>query len=164
MKKKTKMRVRALISAAAVGVFGAVIAAVPASAASAVYADLANTPSTQLVQKNLTFQDSRNNTFEVRVKTTWQRLSSSKATLRTVVVEPVKMPRGDCLQLTMGSNGLGVSGNPKTLCPTGYVTWAPSKTVTARTGTTLGQLYFTTPDPWAPFSGGVRTITIQYTT
>jgi hypothetical protein len=65
MKKRTKVRVRALISAAAVGVFGAVIAAVPASAASAVYADLANTPSTQLVQKNLTFQDSRNNTFEV---------------------------------------------------------------------------------------------------
>lgn len=141
------------------------IAATPASAADTAIKYLANTASVQSVNADVSFVDSKGATFTVKVETTWQRLSSSKATLRTIIVRAGTFPRGDCLQISVGSTtNINYFAGAYSLCPGGYRSFAVNKTVTTYGANTLGQITVSTPDPWNPYGAGARWMYVEYHT
>ncbi|KAA9149475.1 hypothetical protein F6B41_04610 [Microbacterium lushaniae] len=167
MTKTAKKKISALAAASALALgFGAAGAA-PASAAETASVDLADIAPIQSATNDVSFVDAYGETFEITVTTTWQRTSATQATLGSIVVRPKSMPRGDCLGFfDVGSTAnIGFNQGGGTLCPDGYLTFAPSTAVTTYAGsTTLGQLTFRTPDPGDPFGGGAKTMVIEYAT
>lgn len=136
----------------------------PASAASVGTVNLSNVAAIQSSTKDMSIVDSKGRTWWITVTTTWQRLSSTKAVLRVINLRPKTFPGGECLSINVGSTtNINYYNGPRTLCKTGLLSYSPMKTVNAYSGTTiLGQLWLDMPDPWAPFSGGNRNITIEY--
>lgn len=137
---------------------------IPASAASSTTINLADTAAIQDATRDMSIVDSAGKTWWITVTTSWQRQSSTKGVLRTIILRPKTFPRNECLSISVGStSNINYSSSPRTLCGSGTLTYTPMRTTTANAGSTnLGQLWFQMPDPWAPLSGGSRTITIQY--
>lgn len=164
---KLTKSIGAALAAPALAVGVGLAAATPATAAETATAQLADTPAIQSTSNNVSFVDAYGETFEINVTATWQRSSATQAELRSIVVRPVSMPRGDCLGFfDVGStSNIGFNEGPRTLCPEGLLTYSPNAAVTAYAGTTtLGQLTFRTPDPGDPFGGGAKTMVIEYST
>lgn len=162
--KRTRS-ISAVIAASTLALGFGIVGTAPASAAETASVDLADISQVQSATNEMSFVDAYGETFSFSVTTTWQRASATQATLRSIVVSPSSMPRGDCLGFfEVGStSNIGFNEGGRTLCPSGLLTYAPNVTVDAYAGsTTLGQLTFRTPDPGDPFGGGAHTMVIEF--
>lgn len=162
MSLKKKFLASVTAGGAVLGLFA--LGVTPSFAASEKTVNLKDVAAIQASVDDMSIVDSKGRTFVLTITTTWQRASAKKATLRSLVIRPKSFPSNDCLSIQVGStSNINFSAVDRTLCKQGLLTYAPNKTTTAYSGTTnLGQLWFKMPDPWAPFSGGARWITIQY--
>lgn len=162
---KLRTRIAATLGASALAVGGGLALAVPANAWDTATNNLQDTPSIQSTSNDMSLVDAYGETFVVNVTTTWQRASASEATLGSIVIRPVSMPRGDCLGFfdvgTTSNIGFN-NGGGDTLCPGGLLTYAPNATATAYGGNVLGQLTLRTPDPGDPFGGGALWSIIEF--
>ncbi len=156
---RTATAVGAAVLAGALGIAGAA----PATAATTAVNQLAATESVQSTSNTMSFVDARGETFSMDVTTSWQRASSSQATLRSVVVRAGDFPRGDCIDLDVTSTGeIGYQSLGNLLCPGGTVSLAPNATSNATSGNNLGQLVLSAPDPADPFEGGAKHMYIEF--
>jgi hypothetical protein len=150
----------AAIVASGLGLAGG---AAPALADTTAVNQLADTASVQSTTNNMSFDDSRGETFQMEVTTTWQRASASQAELRSIVIRAGEFPRGDCIDLDVSSTGeIGYQSLGNLLCPGDTITFAPNVQANATSGNNLGQLVLTTPDPADPFNGGARWMYIEF--
>ena len=162
---KLRTRIAAVLGASALAVGAGMAAAIPATASDTAINDLQDTPAIQSTSNDMSFVDAYGETFVVNVTTTWQRASASEATLRSIVLRPVSMPRGDCLgffDVSTTSNIGWSNGGNGTLCPEGLLTYSANATATAYAGNVLGQMTLRTPDPGDPFGGGALFATIEF--
>lgn len=137
----------------------------PASAASTAVVNLQDVTAIQSSSINMSAVDVSGKTMVINVTTTWQRYSSTKATLRSLVLRPVSLPRGDCLWITVGSTGeIGYYPSGRELCPTGMLAYTVNKTSYGQVGnrTNLGQLTLTIVDPANPLGSAAKLIVIEY--
>lgn len=165
--RKKTWRIAALVMAVGLTV-GLGTTAAHAGNNDQVYGNLANVTPIQSVDTYWTFTDHKGGKYPLKITTTWQRHSSTSATIRSMVVRPAStMAR--CIDFHVSSSGeFGYSKNWNNLCNGGYIALSINKKVPRTYGVnSLGQFYFTVPNPPAPTCqtcGGARHLTIEYTT
>lgn len=93
---------------------------IPASAASSTTINLADTAAIQDATRDMSIVDSAGKTWWITVTTSWQRQSSTKGVLRTIILRPKTFPRNECLSISVGStSNINYSSSPRTLCGSG---------------------------------------------
>jgi len=159
---RTRNKISAGAAAAAAVTAIGLVGANPASAQDLATLNLLDVSSDQTRTIGMSFDDSGGATFDIEITSTWQRLSSTRAVLKSVSLEGGDFPRGDCLNIDLGftsSTSWESLGNP--MCSGETLNYSPGVTATASSGTVLGQLMIRTPDPADIETGGARWITLQ---
>ncbi|MGS2646908.1 hypothetical protein [Streptosporangium sp. LJ11] len=120
----------------------------------------------QSVITHVAIKDHRGRQYPIKVTTTWAYKSSKSAQLRSIVIRENGFPRGGCifpdLYFANANDWEAQRGRYGKICDGGSKAYSVMRTVRARSGSNLGQLWIRTPNPSHPGCCGARQYTIQY--
>ncbi|WP_336212563.1 hypothetical protein [Nonomuraea sp. LPB2021202275-12-8] len=120
----------------------------------------------QSVNTYVTIKDHHGRKYPIKVTTTWAYKSPKSALLRSIVIRENGFPRGQCifpdLYFANANDWEAQRGRYGKICDGGHKAYSVMRTVRARSGSNLGQLWIRTPNPSHPGCCGARQYTIQY--